>query len=114
MRTRSQTENSSEQAVLSKLDFSEDVGCSLYALGNWRVQYIQLRKQLEKLFDEPLHDNGNSMPSCFQFQGRAREGELTKRIKIYWKTLAYLQSEGVHKQLGMNTKALCYPGIRMR
>jgi len=38
---------------------------------------------------------------------------LTIRIKIYWKTLALLQSDGVLKQLGMNTKALFFPSVRM-
>lgn len=61
----------------------------------------------------PFRDNGNSMASCFQYLGPSSSLDLTMRIKIYWKTLALLQSDGVLKQLGMNTRALFYPSIRM-
>ena len=66
-----------------------------------------------KLFDLRFKDNGNSFNSCFQFVAQTSDGELIIRIKIYWKTLALLQSDGVLKQLGMNTRALFYPSIRM-
>ena len=36
------------------------------------------------------------------------------RVKVYWKTLALIQSETVMKQVGMNLKGLYYPNIRMR
>lgn len=35
------------------------------------------------------------------------------RIKIYWKSLALLQSETAAKSLGMNMKGLFYPNMRM-
>ena len=35
------------------------------------------------------------------------------RVKIYWKTLQLLQSESVTKSVGMNTKAMFYPTMRM-
>ena len=40
-------------------------------------------------------------------------GELHCRVKYYWKNLALLQSESVVKSLGMNTKGLFYPSVRM-
>ena len=61
----------------------------------------------------PLRNNGNSFDSCFQYEGRFKHGELHCRIKYYWKSLALLQSETVAKSLGMNTKALFYPSVRM-
>ena len=35
------------------------------------------------------------------------------RIKIYWKSLALLQSETAAKSIGMNMKGLFYPNMRM-
>ena len=35
------------------------------------------------------------------------------RVKYYFKTLALMQSESVTKSLGMNTKGIYYPTVRM-
>ena len=34
-------------------------------------------------------------------------------MKYYWKGLALFQSESVQKSLGMNTKGIFYPTVRM-
>jgi len=60
-----------------------------------------------------FRDNGNSMDTCFQFVSEDDSEGLTIRIKVYWKTLAYIQSESVMKALGMNLKGIFYPSIRM-
>ena len=35
------------------------------------------------------------------------------KVKVYWKTLALIQSESAYKSMGMNMKGLFYPNIRM-
>ena len=35
------------------------------------------------------------------------------KIKVYWKTLAHVQSETAAKSIGMNMKGLFYPNVRM-
>ena len=35
------------------------------------------------------------------------------RVKFYFKTLALMQSDSAMKSLGMNTKGLYYPSVRM-
>ena len=60
-----------------------------------------------------FRDNGNSFNSCFQFEGWSPQGELFINVKIYNKTLAFLQSETTAKSIGMNMKALFYPSMRM-
>ena len=60
-----------------------------------------------------LRDNGNSFNSCFQFEGHSPEGFLFMKIKVYWKTLALIQSETAAKSIGMNMKGLFYPNLRM-
>ena len=35
------------------------------------------------------------------------------KIKVYWKSLALIQSEAAAKSIGMNMKGLFYPNIRM-
>ena len=60
-----------------------------------------------------FHDNGNSFETCFQFVGHTKKDELDIRIKVYWKSLAYIQSESVMKSLGMNMKSIYFPSIRM-
>ena len=35
------------------------------------------------------------------------------RVKVYWKSLALLQSETASKSIGMNMKGLFYPNVRM-
>ena len=35
------------------------------------------------------------------------------KIKVYWKSLALVQSETAAKSIGMNMKGLFYPNIRM-
>ena len=35
------------------------------------------------------------------------------KVKVYWKTLALIQSETASKSIGMNMKGLFYPNIRM-
>ena len=59
------------------------------------------------------HDNGNSFDTSMQFEAHGLEGPLDVRVKVYWKSLQLLQSETVTKNLGMNTKGLFYPSVRM-
>ena len=61
----------------------------------------------------PLRDNGNSFDTCFQYEGKAAQGDLHLRIKVYFKSLALMQSDSVSKALGMNTNAFYYPSVRM-
>ena len=58
---------SGEEALstLTKVDMSREIGGCLYAPGNWKAKHMQLSSELEKLFDIPFRDNGNSMGSCF-------------------------------------------------
>ena len=61
----------------------------------------------------PVEDNGNSFDSCFQFESQSEINHLHIRVKYYWKFLAFVQSESVQKAIGMNTKAIFYPNVRM-
>ena len=35
------------------------------------------------------------------------------KVKVYWKSLALVQSETAAKSIGMNMKGLFYPNVRM-
>ena len=35
------------------------------------------------------------------------------KVKVYWKSLALLQSDAAAKSVGMNMKGLFYPNLRM-
>lgn len=52
-------------STLTKVDMSREIGGCLYAPGDWKAKHMQLSSELEKLFDIPFRDNGNSMGSCF-------------------------------------------------
>ena len=101
------------QLVVVKIDSTRDVRGSFYAPEDWKGKHKALGKALEKVFGCRFHDNGNSYRSCFQFEGQPDQSQLMLRVKIYWKTLQLLQSESVTKSVGMNTKAMFYPTMRM-
>ena len=62
-----QNSQSGEEALsaLTKVDMTRDGGGCFYAPGDWKAKHMQLSSELEKLFDIPFRDNGNSMGSCF-------------------------------------------------
>ena len=99
--------------VVTKVDVTRDLKGSLYARDDWKEKHQELAAALEEKFDTTFRDNGNSFDSCFQFVGRDLSGLLSMRIKYYWKNLSLFQSESVQKSLGMNTKAIFYPSMRM-
>ena len=84
-----------------------------YALGDWRALHGKLKEVLDAAFDNCFSNNGNSFDTCFQFVSLNPRGRLYLRIKVYNKLLAFFQSDGVMKSMGMNTKAIYYPGVRM-
>ena len=53
------------------------------------------------------------MSTCFQFEEHDLNHFLDVSVKYYWKNLQMLQSEGVKKTVGMNTKGLLCPNVRM-
>ena len=106
-------QNLENEAIITKLDSTRDSRASFYAPVDWKKKHQELAQALQRTFEVPFSDNGNSFDSCFQFEGRFLLGELHCRIKYYWKSLALLQSETVAKSLGMNTKALYFPSVRM-
>ena len=99
--------------VVSKVDVTRDIGGSLFTKQDWRVKHSELATALEERFGFKFRDNGNSFDSCYQFEGRGQTGLLKVRVKYYWKNLQMIQSESVVKSLGMNTKAIFYPTVRM-
>ena len=99
--------------VVAKLDSTRDIRGSFYAPGEWKNKHRELGQALEREFKVRFRDNGNTFNTCFQFEGQFNDGKLHGRIKIYWKSLALIQSETVVKTLGMNMKALYYPSVRM-
>ena len=98
--------------VLSKLDTTRYLKGAFYVPGNWRPIHRELGQELSKYFQTNFKDNGNSMNSCFQFDG-GWDRLLKIRVKYYWKTLELLQSKGAAKSLGMNTLGLFCPNVRM-
>ena len=52
-----------------------------------------MRQVLQERFNIVLRNNGNSFNSCFQFLQAPMGDQLTLRIKIYNKFLAFLTSE---------------------
>ena len=102
-----------DSPVLSKIDVTRDLAGAFYAPENWREKYQELRKSLTDEIDVVWRDNGNTFNTCFQYEGWAPEGVLHMRVKFYFKTLALMQSESVMKSLGMNSKGLYYPSVRM-
>ena len=98
--------------VLCKLDTTRDLKGAFYVPGNWRSKHRELGQELSKYFQTTFKDNGNSMNSCFQFDG-GWDRLLKIRVKYYWKTLELLQSKGAAKSLGMNTLGLFCPSVRM-
>ena len=79
-----------KQPSLGKLDCTMDVGASLYAAGDWKSKHQELRQHLEDVFELTFLDNGNSMDTYFQFVSSDEKEDLGLRIKVYWKTLAYI------------------------
>ena len=59
-------------------------------------------------------DNGNSFESCLQFEEVVGAEDLTIRIKVYAKTLAWLQSRTAMMTLGMNTNQIFSPSITVQ
>ena len=99
--------------MFTKIDVTRDLRGSFYTPGHWKEKHRELASALTSLFGCPFRDNGNSFESCFQFKAHELLGSHEFRVKIYWKSLALLQCESVSKSLGMNTKALFYPSVRM-
>ena len=99
--------------VIAKIDSTRDLRGSLYALENWKLKHKELGQALEREYKCTFKDNGNSYPSCFQFEGKPPSTLLSVRVKYYWKTLALIQSESVSKSVGMNMKGLFYPSARI-
>ena len=99
--------------MLTKLDITRDLRGAFYAPGDWKVKHNELAAALGKWVGASFRDNGNSFNSCFQFEGCAPFGQLSMKIKVYWKSLALIQSEAAAKSIGMNMKGLFYPNIRM-
>ena len=98
---------------MEKLDVTRDLQGILYAPKNWREKHAELAEVLQDEFGLPFRDNGNSFDSCLQFEATVKRDHLRIRIKFYCKFLAFLQSEGVLKAIGMNTKAIFNPNVRM-
>ena len=99
--------------VVTKVDVTRDLIGSFYAKGDWKSKHQELAIALEKQFGIRFKDNGNSFDSCLQFESQDPYGDFKVRVKYYWKNLQLLQSESVQKSLGMNTKAIFYPSVRM-
>ena len=99
---------------MTKLDATRDKRGTFYAPGNWREKLKQLTHALNAEFGRVFSDNGNSFDSSFQLVGSHPDLELELRVKIYAKTICQLQSESVMKAVGMNTKAIFYPTMRMQ
>ena len=106
-------EEDCEQPMLTKIDVTRDLRGAFYAPGDWKAKHFELAAALEKWIGPSFRDNGNSFNSCFQYEGFAPWGELSMKVKVYWKTLALIQSESAYKSMGMNMKGLFYPNIRM-
>ena len=70
---RSKTSEDQHKAVLTKLDYTRDIAVTFYAPGPWKIKHEMLRKKLETLFNMHFFDNGNSMASCYQFQGANKD-----------------------------------------
>ena len=99
--------------VVTKVDVTRDLLGSFYAKGDWKSKHQELAIALEKQFGIRFKDNGNSFDSCYQFATTVERDHLRIRVKYYWKYLAFLQSESVQKAIGMNTKAIFNPNVRM-
>ena len=56
-----------------------------------------------------LLSNSNSFSSCFQFNEHPKEDLLYRRVKIYDKVQAFIQTMSASNRLGMNTDAIFYP-----
>ena len=102
-----------ESPILSKIDATRDLSGAFFATDNWRDKYHQLRTALTAEIDVVWRDNGNTFNSFIQYEGWAPEGALFMRVKFYFKTLALMQSETAAKSLGINSKGLYYPSVRM-
>ena len=57
---------------------------------------------MEKAFRRNFNANRNSFNSCMYFDEPADERRMTLRIKVYNKTLAWLQSRTAQMSVGMN------------
>ena len=62
-----------------------------------------LRKRLSQLLDRDFTVDRNSFASCVYFNEPEDDSRMTLRIKVYNKTLAWLQSRTSMMPLGMNT-----------
>ena len=99
--------------TLNKIDYTRDVGGCFYVSRDLKAKHRELCGRLGANMFNVFVDNGNSMDTCFHFVARFEEGGLDMSIKIYWKNLQRFQSAGVCKFLGMNTRGLFCPDVRM-
>ena len=107
------SEDNVERPVLTKIDVTRDLRGAFYVPGNWKAKHNELGDVLATYVGTDFRDNGNSFNSCFQYEGHSPEGYLFMKVKVYWKSLALLQSDAAAKSVGMNMKGLFYPNVRM-
>ena len=88
--------------MLAQFDATRDLRGYFYCLDDWKLKHEELRVELENRFGVDLKDNGNSFESCLQFLETQKPGQVYRRIKVYNKLLALLQSESAQKGIGMN------------
>ena len=98
---------------MAQFDATRDLKGTFYAPGDIRAEYHKLRKAIEERLLISLKSNGNSFNTCFQYIEAESADSLYRRIKIYFKGLAMLQSQTPSMRLGMNTNALFAPTMRM-
>ena len=71
-----------DELAIPKLDATRDFRGSFYAPGDWKTKYLELKEALEREFDTKFRDNGNSFDTCFQYEGKFKDGSLHGRAKI--------------------------------
>ena len=101
-----------ESVYVYQLDVTQDFVGFFYATGNWKERWDSMREKLEGYLYCKLHSTGNSFESCFQFVEKSADRKYKRRIKVYNKFLSLLQSSGVMKSMGMNTKEIYQPSFR--
>ena len=76
-------DRNSTQPILSKLDYTRDIGGFFYGGKDWRAKHKELGKKLTENFFSVFGDNGNSMDTCFQYVAKDVDQEFDIRIKFY-------------------------------
>ena len=101
-----------DELHISCLEVTQDLTGFFYGGENWKASWHELCDALDLHLESHFKDNHNSFQSCFQFVEKESFKKVYRRVKVYNKLLALLQSRTVKMPLGINTNEIFDPSLK--